>query len=1015
MDLNARENFIDLARKRESVLRLAQFLSYNPKRNIAASGLLKITAVKSTAQLSDSDGVSLNNKKITWNDPSNDNWFEQFVTVLNAAFIPTNPFGTYLDQESVNSITSQIYRINSVYSSGQYSFSSSVSNNTMDFEVTSMYIDSSTGYTEVEPNPLNKFQISYLNDGNGYGSNNTGFFSLFKQGTMGYQDYSIPSPIANNTIDVAISNINDSDLWVQTVNDSGYVLTDGLWTKVGYVPNTDMLKVIVTGDNVTYNSTLSSTQRVYQALTSTNDQVTLKFGDGNYGQIPTGNVRVWYRVSNGLSYYIRPDEIQNIPVDIAYYDTSGKIQTLTLYYSLQDTIVNASTSQTNDEIRNIAPDVYATQGRMVSGQDYNTLPLSIGSGLKVKATNRYYSGQSRYIDINDPTGQYQNTVVFADDGALYYTKTLSLDSTISSTLTAEEIVSEYLTDVVAYNSLFNFVVNEWLTNTSYNFNYSTALYSWSPSTQKNYSTTGLFVDSSGNIIPVGANITSNGPEKYITVGSYLKFNNNGTIIWGTVDSLNGNGTEYYSNSKEGPIKIDRVIPSSSKLESVIPEFVRTLDTTITTSIEDAIGLSKSFGIGFDYTTTSYYIVSNGDLDYTSDYNFGTKGTTSDSSWLIRFDYLPFGWRIYYRSLEYIFESDKSVKFFFVDNTTIVNPKTGASETDQISVLKYNSSSLTSDVNFYIDSNFSYPDGYVEPKRVKLKYLTNSSDGSPTDLMAFMTVLDSSSQKYVFHKTYTDQFGNESLELTDDVVVSPNTGNVIYTPGTTIDNGTFTTTDSSTYDVSLYSVNYGISDISFKWKHVSGISNRIDPAISNIIDIFILTSGYYSEMLYWRNNNYDTSTYPTAPTEVELETEFSSIETYKMFSDEIIWRPAKFKLIGGSTADSDYQFNIIAIPLHGTKYSDGEIKANIISAINTYFDVSSWDFGETFYASELIGYLHQQLLNSISSIVLVPNGSSQKFGNLFQITPNKDELFFPTLTVDNVEIVTSLTESNLRIS
>ena len=226
MDLNARENFIDLARKRENVLRLAKFLSYNPRRNIPASGMLKITAVQTTEVLYDSDGKSINNTKVTWNDTSNDNWFDQFTTILNSAFITTNPFGTYLDQSTINGVISQIYRIDTLSNSGQYSFQSVVGNDNMDFQVTSMYIDDSIGYAEMEPSPLNKFQLSYLNDGNGYSSDNTGLFSLFKQGTMTYQDYNIPNPIANNTISIDDSNINNSDVWVQTVNDSGYVTTN---------------------------------------------------------------------------------------------------------------------------------------------------------------------------------------------------------------------------------------------------------------------------------------------------------------------------------------------------------------------------------------------------------------------------------------------------------------------------------------------------------------------------------------------------------------------------------------------------------------------------------------------------------------------------------------------------------------------------------------------------------------------------------------------------------------------
>ena len=48
-DLNARENFMDTAQRRDSILKLAKLISYNPKRNIASSGFLKINSV-STAE-----------------------------------------------------------------------------------------------------------------------------------------------------------------------------------------------------------------------------------------------------------------------------------------------------------------------------------------------------------------------------------------------------------------------------------------------------------------------------------------------------------------------------------------------------------------------------------------------------------------------------------------------------------------------------------------------------------------------------------------------------------------------------------------------------------------------------------------------------------------------------------------------------------------------------------------------------------------------------------------------------
>src|SRR6056300_911863 len=85
VDLNARENFLETAERRESVLRLARLLSYNPKRNIAANGLLKIESVSTTETLFDSNNTNLEGQTILWNDPSNPDWNEQFTKVLNAA------------------------------------------------------------------------------------------------------------------------------------------------------------------------------------------------------------------------------------------------------------------------------------------------------------------------------------------------------------------------------------------------------------------------------------------------------------------------------------------------------------------------------------------------------------------------------------------------------------------------------------------------------------------------------------------------------------------------------------------------------------------------------------------------------------------------------------------------------------------------------------------------------------------------------------------------------------------
>ena len=82
VDLNAGENYLELAERRESVLRLARLLSYNPKRNQCANGLLKFESIVTTEEILDSNNVNLTGQTIVWNDPTNPDWYEQFIKVM---------------------------------------------------------------------------------------------------------------------------------------------------------------------------------------------------------------------------------------------------------------------------------------------------------------------------------------------------------------------------------------------------------------------------------------------------------------------------------------------------------------------------------------------------------------------------------------------------------------------------------------------------------------------------------------------------------------------------------------------------------------------------------------------------------------------------------------------------------------------------------------------------------------------------------------------------------------------
>ena len=90
-----------------------------------------------------------------------------------------------------------------------------------------------------------------------------------------------------------------------------------------------------------------------------------------------------------------------------------------------------------------------------------------------------------------------------------------------------------------------------------------------------------------------------------------------------------------------------------------------------------------------------------------------------------------------------------------------------------------------------------------------------------------------------------------------------------------------------------------------------------------------------------------------------------------------------------------------------------IKSDVITAINTYFSLELWDFGDTFYFTELAAYIHNQLAPDLLSVVIVPAQNPNGFGSLFEINSEDNQILISSATVDNVEIITSITADKLK--
>ena len=112
VDLNSRENFLDTAERRDSVVNLAKLVGYTPKRNQAARGYLKVTAISTTESVLDYNKNNLANVTVRWNDRTNADWQEQFKTVINAMLVNSQSVGSPGNSQSIQGVKTQEYTIN---------------------------------------------------------------------------------------------------------------------------------------------------------------------------------------------------------------------------------------------------------------------------------------------------------------------------------------------------------------------------------------------------------------------------------------------------------------------------------------------------------------------------------------------------------------------------------------------------------------------------------------------------------------------------------------------------------------------------------------------------------------------------------------------------------------------------------------------------------------------------------------------------------------------------------------
>jgi hypothetical protein len=750
--------------------------------------------------------------------------------------------------------------------------------------------------------------------------------------------------------------------------------------------------------------------------------------------------------------------MQGISVTISYISRTGRTESLTIGLELQLPVTTALARESLAEIKLRAPARYYTQNRMVNGEDYNNFPYTLYSSIiKSKAINRSSVGVSKNLDLLDPTGKYSSTNSFANDGALYQDG--SNGGIIATVNNVNEIIA-VLTDKILLALSDNRAKQYYLQNyPRYNLNQASGdgIVYWNTSTVDTNSITGYFynqVSGTGQVpIPIGTFSSYN--AKYITKGALIKvtaplgyyFDQNHRLIsgipttsdityyWTTVLNVVDDGYNFgegnFANGT-GPVTLNGFVPGGAVITVVIPVFTNVLPDVVIAEAITKMELNQSFSLLFNNALTINQIR----------WSIDTYNTTG---WFVNFLSQGAGrYQISYRSIRYYFGSVADTRFTFENGQVIYDPFTGKVLADYVKVLETNTQPssnypLTTPVSVTVIGQTVESDGYVNDFEVQVASIDVNDRTIIADPDFFNTITGYTSGGanigvYTFFELVED-----AVNLSRQQIIPSTSVIYIYATKTQIeivkyeypegqlfyaftDNLFYTTIQDQTVNTPFYIVTEqpqyimkpGRQGLQFQYRHNSNNTTRIDPATTNIIDLYVVTQAYYTEYQNWLQDITNTVPIPDKPTINELTQAYGSLNDYKMLSDSIILNSVIFLPLFGPKAPAQLRATVKVIRASNTNASDSEIRSSVLTAMNTYFNINNWNFGDTFYFSELSAYLHAEVGDLISSAVLVPNDPTMSFGDLYEIKSAPYEIFANGATANDVLVIAALTPAQLQI-
>jgi hypothetical protein len=1000
LDIDAHENFITVAQRKDSILRLAKLVSYSADRPLPARGLVKLTSVKTTENLIDANGINLSNRTIRWNDVTNLNWKDQFILVMDR--ILTQEFGTVKssDRFQIENVLFELYALNiSPLTSGAMPYNATVNNKSLNMELVPVEYNSTDGIIERRPYNGANFTLLYGRDGLGDSSDTTGFFCFTKQGTLRRFRKEFDGVTPNQTYEIPMNNANETDVWVNNVDpitgkilDIPHLLPQKRDIQTGYTGEWVQVD-LAHAQNVIFNT--NPRRAKYEVETRDNSRARIIFGDGEFADIPSGTFDFWLRESVDEDIIISQSSVVDKTISMTYVDQYNRTQTFSFTFSLINSLQNNSSAETLEHIRTTAPAVYYSQDRMVNGQDYNNFMLQDSSILKLRSLNRTFAGDSKYITWHDPSTTYENVKLVGNDGALYfYEKTegqvTSVVPDINSLITSfiEPLLSS--TDIFLYVSSFGVPISKF---------------------RRSFNTT-EYERLSINLTP---------PPSPTTIKMYYNLVTFDWFVLRTSDDPSTNLDMLAAGWPQSFIGTPLITVSQQQTEQkyvVNRQAKRLIFQSPTTTFWNTNNASSVI----DYNT----LASNFDkiciLQANSNYN--------------RDSILKRNWNFNVLGVESI-ETGINVGLTDINRLSVIPvDENGDGVPDHMDINDSSSPLGLADImkpKITVDLV-----GVLNPLpsagiRVVLPiyYVVGQSDVSVTSL---------SGKDVVFGVDWIEDAVDATL-ISNAIILKGNVlggslveisvNDYVYfvrdTPysewtvaGSTPDNMTYYVVEQSidrelanigSNGLGLVKREIGRSDLNFMWFHHSPRYHLIDPAASNIIDTLIIQKGYFFALKRWLEDPLAPA--PIPPTPLDLRLAYGYLLKNKMISDTVVLHPGKIKLLFGPKAILPVQSRFKVIRTSDNSMTDNQIKTIIVSTIRNFFDLTVWEFGETFYFTELATAIHASLPIEISTVVMVPVYSGSYFGDLFQIQAQEDELFYPDISVNDIDIVTEINSTIIK--